>query len=421
MHQNEQLISLINQTVHINEEKIIQSKAKGEFFNLIKIMGMSSSEVHTHTPIIADLLNPKGSHGQNAFFLKSFVDFFSLDFDVDSSVSLEREKRVGKDQFDILIQNSHQMLIIENKIYAGDQSRQLNRYYSYSISQNKQPILIYLSLKDARPSKNSLGNIHFNEEEDSYYLDGDQTQPVSLITLNYQNNLVDWLRKLVESLSKHPNIVCAIQQYKNLIEQMTGNLMSNKKAIQSVLLNIDSNQFKAVSDMSNIFQSQSFRGELLNNFFIEIEKIFNSMGYLTCLDEKYKEIRFNASKCEYWFKSVQKSKREKRDIIGCVFEHPSVPSFKFLVVVLTAGLHYGVISENNLFNLEQVFEDDIWIFRNIAKKVDTPWMSKYVCNFRNFDAKTIEIIIAKENENFQNFVLESNADFNNVIEKLKSL
>lgn len=48
-------------------------------------------------------------------------------------------------------------------------------------------------------------------------------------------------------------------------------------------------------------------------------------------------------------------------------------------------------------------------------------MSKYVCNFRNFDAVTIEIIIAKENENFQNFVLESNAAFNNVIEKLKSL
>ncbi|MGP2361291.1 PDDEXK-like family protein [Acinetobacter junii] len=144
-----QLLNLIDHVVERNEENIVKNKTKGEYFNLIKIMGMATSEVHTHTPIIADLLNPKGSHGQGDIFLKIFVERFSPNFDINTKVVVEREKREGKDQFDILIRNDHQIMIIENKIYASDQSRQLNRYYSYCIAKNKQPILIYLSLSDA--------------------------------------------------------------------------------------------------------------------------------------------------------------------------------------------------------------------------------------------------------------------------------
>ena len=124
-----QLLSLIDHVVKTNEENIVKNKSKGEYFNLIKIMGMATSEVHTHTPIIADLLNPKGSHGQGSIFLKIFVEYFSLNFDINTKVVVEREKREGKDQFDILIRNDHQIMIIENKIYASDQSKQLNRYY----------------------------------------------------------------------------------------------------------------------------------------------------------------------------------------------------------------------------------------------------------------------------------------------------
>ena len=98
-----QLLSLIDHVVKTNEENIVKNKSKGEYFNLIKIMGMATSEVHTHTPIIADLLNPKGSHGQGSIFLKIFVEYFSLNFDLNTKVIVEREKREGKDQIDILI------------------------------------------------------------------------------------------------------------------------------------------------------------------------------------------------------------------------------------------------------------------------------------------------------------------------------
>lgn len=57
---------------------------------------MATSEVHTHTPIIADLLNPKGSHGQGSIFLKIFVRYFSLNFDINTKVIVERKNEKEK-------------------------------------------------------------------------------------------------------------------------------------------------------------------------------------------------------------------------------------------------------------------------------------------------------------------------------------
>lgn len=41
---------------------------QGENFNLISLLGMERDEVRTHSRIVGDLLNPKGSHGQGGVF-----------------------------------------------------------------------------------------------------------------------------------------------------------------------------------------------------------------------------------------------------------------------------------------------------------------------------------------------------------------
>ena len=417
-----QLLSLIDHVVKTNEENIVKNKSKGEYFNLIKIMGMATSEVHTHTPIIADLLNPKGSHGQGSIFLKIFVEYFSLNFDINTKVIVEREKREGKDQIDILIRNDHQIMIIENKIYASDQSKQLNRYYSYCIAKNKQPILIYLSLLDAQPSKKSLGHILRNEEDGCYYLNGDLTQPVDLSILNYQNDLLGWLSEIEQYLNDQTNILAAIQQYKNLVLQMTGNIMSNKSAIKELLLSVDSKQFKAISDINHIFQSQEFRGELLERFFSEIDTSFNHyQGYSISLDSKYNNVRHDLSKCKRWFKNLQKSKRMSRDFIGCIFEHEAVPLLKFMIIVVTEGLHYGVVCEDSNINLKDVIDDSLWSFQSNKNKLEMSWMSKLVCNIRNFDSKTLDLLVTQDNEIFDRWIGEVIANFNSVIEEFKQL
>lgn len=415
-----QLLNLIDHVVETNEENIVKNKMKGEYFNLIKIMGMARSEVHTHTPIITDLLNPKGSHGQGDIFLKIFVERFSPNFDINTKVVVEREKREGKDQFDILIRNDHQIMIIENKIYASDQSRQLNRYYSYCIAKNKQPILIYLSLSDAQPSQKSLG--HIIKNDDGYYLNGDLAQPVSLSVLNYQSDLLEWLNEIEQYLNNKMNILAAIQQYKNLILQMTGNIMSNKNTIKELLLSVDAKQFKAISDINHIFQSQEFRGELLERFFSVIDTNFNQhQGYSISLDSKYNSVRHDLSKCKMWFKNVQKSKRMSRDFIGCIFEHESVPLLKFMIIVVTEGLHYGVVCEDSTINLKDVIDDSLWLSQSNKNKLEMSWMSKSVCNIRNFDSITLDLLVTQDNEIFDNWICEIIANFNFVIEEFKQL
>ena len=40
-------------------------KLSGENYNIFRILQMGSSEVRLHSAFIADLLNPKGNHGQD--------------------------------------------------------------------------------------------------------------------------------------------------------------------------------------------------------------------------------------------------------------------------------------------------------------------------------------------------------------------
>ena len=49
------------------------------------------------------------------------------------------------------------------------------------------------------------------------------------------------------------------------------------------------------------------------------------------------------------------------------------------------------------------------------------WMSKLVCNIRNFDSITLDLLVAQDNELFDSWISEVIANFNSVIEELKQL
>ena len=45
-------------------------------FNIFEIMRMQSDEVHLHSRFIAELLNPKGTHGLGKTYLQLFLEYF---------------------------------------------------------------------------------------------------------------------------------------------------------------------------------------------------------------------------------------------------------------------------------------------------------------------------------------------------------
>ena len=152
------LLHKVNQLVQ--EEKILkrEKERRGENFNIFEVMHAQRDEVYTHSAIIASLLNPKWNHGCNSTFLKIFVDHLKeslpiVDFSFDTDLEkchVYVEYNIGNissgsesgGRIDIIIQSEirDKAIIIENKIYADDQKKQLYRYKNYTQTHYKSYI-----------------------------------------------------------------------------------------------------------------------------------------------------------------------------------------------------------------------------------------------------------------------------------------
>lgn len=68
--------SLLDQVNALLKRYADINQITGEEFNIFRILKLESSEVRMHSAFLAELLNPKGSHGQKDTFLKLFIDRF---------------------------------------------------------------------------------------------------------------------------------------------------------------------------------------------------------------------------------------------------------------------------------------------------------------------------------------------------------
>ena len=72
--QNFQELDLLQFTeTHLRHAEQL-AQVTGEHFNIFKILGIARREVQTHSPILGELLNPNGCHGQKDLFLQLFFD-----------------------------------------------------------------------------------------------------------------------------------------------------------------------------------------------------------------------------------------------------------------------------------------------------------------------------------------------------------
>lgn len=228
---------LISQITAIRKQYEKISELTGEKFNVFNILGLSTNEVRTHSAFIGELLNPNGLHSQKSIYLEQFLDLFQIEnFDYSNAI-LEIEKSVGyisddkKDggNIDIIITDkNNNAIIIENKIYAGDQENQLLRYYNYAKKNCKSVNLYYLTLDGKEPSKFSTND-----------LDKSQYKCVS-----YANDIKNWLEKCKEKSVNQPIIRETLTQYINLIKELTG--QSINKTMNTEIVN------KIVSDDDNL-------------------------------------------------------------------------------------------------------------------------------------------------------------------------
>ncbi|MFG6685272.1 PD-(D/E)XK nuclease family protein [Mariniflexile sp. HNIBRBA6329] len=220
---------IISKTKTILEKQKKYLQESGEDFNIFSITKIERYENNTHSAMITELLNPKGSHHQGAMFLDEFIKIiFSIVYQSkDENCDLEKkasdfikakpivfqEKSIGTinldkgtgGRIDILIQSNETNIIIENKIDASDQLLQLERYNNYKPNKS---IIFYLNLWGNEASNHSAGKLLAHKD---YY-------PIS-----YQEHIVEWLENCIEKCS-NAYLKINIRQYLNLVKKITNQL-----------------------------------------------------------------------------------------------------------------------------------------------------------------------------------------------------
>lgn len=213
----------------------------GKSFNVFNIVGRATDEVKGHSAFIAELLNPQGSHGQDTAFLKLFLKHLqSLDaspikdkhlpnhdagWTVQTEVAFDGgpEGSMGG-RIDILLQCNDTRLIIENKIYAGDQPHQLERLRRFA-ERNKTTTLLYLTL-NGRPPNNC--SEEFVKES-------------GLVLLSYNTDIDAWLGQCTEAAALIAPVREVVEQYRRLIQHLT-NRGSQKELVMDIANELVKNQ-----------------------------------------------------------------------------------------------------------------------------------------------------------------------------------
>ena len=250
------------------------AKITGENFNIFSIMRAESDEVRTHSRIIAEFLNPKGMHNQGSVFIKLFfVEIQSLqdikdNFDYEN-VTVLVEEHVGaidKDYseggfIDIVIKDSEHQVVIENKIYAGDQKGQLLRY------KNNYPDckLIYLTLNGKEPSEFSykIGN------EKDLKLD-------EIILISYLYNIKNWIEKCLEKTHSLPIIRETLVQYLHLIKKLTNQTTNNN--MKAEIKELIKGNYDEIDNLVKHYY------EYKNDFIVKLDNIHSSVNRETIKD-----------------------------------------------------------------------------------------------------------------------------------------
>lgn len=265
---------------------------KGENYNLFSILNIERYELK-HSALIANLLDPKGSHGCGDAFLRAFFEIAlkgtAYPFESSTPPDSLTEHYIGPiagdtgGRIDILVESksksSHYGLIIENKIYAGDQDKQLIRYDNYGKEnfEADRYLLVYLTLFGNEASEESTAKGSAKE--------------VDYLCLSYAEDILRWLEQCVRLAENKPLVRESLNQYIRTIKQLTYQDMNQEKIID---LAVDHPEVVATLSSKLNAIAQGIREKYI---FTELKKYADQKGWLyddseSSYNEKEPKIRF---------------------------------------------------------------------------------------------------------------------------------
>lgn len=275
--------SLLNNIALITKKSNQLLDATGGRFNIFQIIGITTDETRLHSSFLCELLDINGSHGLKDKPLKAFiVTCLDKDFGFNTTNAISQvEYHIGEKtethggRLDIFIcDNVNKAIIIENKIYAGDQENQMLRYYNHS-KKYSDSRLIYLSLDGKSPSDYSLGG-----------------EPIKYLQLSYKFDIINWLTECKQFAVDFPLVREGISHYINLIKQLT-----NTSFMEEINEEIVELVMQSPENMQNAFELEK---ALINikiktqlEFWNQLKKSIESMSLKLIGDEDSKTVDYN--------------------------------------------------------------------------------------------------------------------------------
>jgi hypothetical protein len=204
------------------------SRHKGDKFNIFSILGIQRREVETHSFLLYELINPKGSHCQGDLYLKIFLeeilkardkenkediqkDIFKID-DILDDVKVDREtfisrKSMKNGRIDFIISNDEYYIAIEMKIDSLENDNQLDNYKDFlnELKNKKTDLktqLCYLTLFGDKADKSEI-------KEDEY------------IRISFLEHISNFIEKSIEKSATLPTIRENLIQYQTTIRNIT--------------------------------------------------------------------------------------------------------------------------------------------------------------------------------------------------------
>jgi len=314
------LTNLLGQFRLLKDKYDAVAAATGERFNVFSVLDRERREVTTHSRLLAELLNPKGSHGRGAVFLRLFFEALDVKetFHSDAQMvnfQVTAEAWGGHGSIDILIEGNEKCMVIENKIGADDQERQLGRYYDYAVkkvggneSVSGRIVVVYLTLDGRAPSDGTLGT---NSDKQKFKLD---TKDV--LCVSYCTHIVKWLDSCIKETARIPRIRETLVQYQSLVKKLTGQTMHRDFIMDTNALFSSSENYRLIPELEQAIPV--FKSDLQFRFWETLAEKLKAKFEFGAIDDigaQMKEVKIRVA-------TYYQSRARKRHNYGIEFAVP---------------------------------------------------------------------------------------------------
>ena len=259
-------------------------------FNPYLEMWSESDEVNLHSSLIYGFLDPKNNHYQGDVFLETFLECVGLKewFGDTSNAEVYKEYFVQtgnqEGRIDIYITNNDKHIIIENKIWAGDQDRQIERYIEkiakeqsrdssdtesgelessedvaqQELSQAYDNIaVLYLTLDAKDPTQQSLGKWEIQGE---YLVNGDKK--VRFKAIAYKEEILKWIENSQAKVGCITHLNSALYFYKDVVQIIT----KTKENTMSVAKFLTDNKENMQENMEIVFEILEKKDKIMESY-----------------------------------------------------------------------------------------------------------------------------------------------------------